>query len=205
MRTHYRVFGLGAALLLAPGAVAAQGSNPAPGWQGFYLGGGVGDFQYEEEGEVQDVQYSFDESDTAYKLFAGYRFLPFLGVELAYADLGEPGGGIDEDVLGDRLDADADAWFGYVTGYLPVADAFDFFGKVGVAAWEVDTDLDTGPNQADLGVSHDGTDFAWGLGAQVNLPANVSIRGEYERIELGDDGNRDRDASLISASVLFHF
>ncbi|MFA9459478.1 outer membrane beta-barrel protein [Thiohalorhabdus methylotrophus] len=210
MRIRKRHMGLGAALLLASGGAAAQYADHHHrqlGWQGFYLGAGAGDFRYEEEGRVQDNTYTFDESDTAYKLFAGFRFNPFLGIEAAYADLGEPGGSVGGDVFGGRNKVDIQAWFGYLVGYLPVSDGFDFFGKVGAAVWEVDTDLETGNNQADFSVSHDGTDFAWGLGAQVNLPWPISIRGEYEQIE--HDGNeeriRSRDSSLISASLLFHF
>lgn len=69
---------------------------------GFYVGGGVGQSDFADDlnnqvrrayagntgFEVRSAAMS-DDSDTAYKIFGGYRFLPWLGVELAWNDLGE--------------------------------------------------------------------------------------------------------------------
>lgn len=69
---------------------------------GFYVGGGVGQSKY-AGGLDRQVQQAYagnagyrlesvdlvDDSDTTFKVFGGYRFLPWLGVELAWNDLGE--------------------------------------------------------------------------------------------------------------------
>lgn len=68
---------------------------------GFYVGGGVGQSDYSsnlgqqiEDAYDGDFVFAYrdsgvkDDADTAYKLFAGYRVLPWLGVEAAWVDLG---------------------------------------------------------------------------------------------------------------------
>jgi hypothetical protein len=87
-----------AALILSL-AVGANAAEP-----GFYLGLGAGQAKYDDTYASQirsaytnapGVNLRFeavrldDDSDQAWKVFGGYRFLPWLGAELAWQDLGQ--------------------------------------------------------------------------------------------------------------------
>ncbi|KPV39189.1 hypothetical protein AN478_13005 [Thiohalorhabdus denitrificans] len=206
MGYHKHLTAMGTGLLLAAGPVGLQAAeDTGPGWRGIYFGAGVGQFSYEQEGEVGGIDYSFDESDTAYKAFLGYRLTPYFSIEGAYADLGNPAGNLTDELGGNRLKADTEAWYGYLVGYLPVANAFDFFAKVGVADWSVNARLQGDGFENEIDNTPNGTDFAWGLGAEVNLPLNFSLRGEYERIEMDEGPLKNLDNELISASLLWQF
>ncbi len=69
---------------------------------GFYLGGGIGgsNFSGDIGHQIRTAYQGFpsavvtsaelsDNSDTAYKLFGGYHFLPWLALEVSWVDLGE--------------------------------------------------------------------------------------------------------------------
>ena len=74
-----------AALALA-GAGQAVAQDPEE-QEGVYVGGGIGDFSMEiDDFDADDID--FDESDSVYKLFVGYRFNQFFGAQFDYLDLG---------------------------------------------------------------------------------------------------------------------
>jgi hypothetical protein len=87
---------LGAGLMLLAGGVNAQG-----GTSGWYFGIGAGGSNYSDDiprqiaaayrgNHIYTLQSArmIDSGDTVAQVFAGYRFLPWLGAELAYRDLG---------------------------------------------------------------------------------------------------------------------
>jgi len=89
-------YALGTALALAASGAVAQES--VTGW---YFGVGIGGAHYSDSVPAQiatayqnNGTYTLqsarmlDSSDTATQVFGGYRFLPWLGVELGYQDLG---------------------------------------------------------------------------------------------------------------------
>ena len=80
-------------LALAPGASAFAED-------GFYAGVGVGQATI----EIDDSDIDFDQDDFGWKAFAGYRFMPYFGIEGGYVDLGEP----DDSILGIDIEVDAD-------------------------------------------------------------------------------------------------
>ena len=77
---------------IAVAIVALAGTGPAMAQdpeeqEGVYVGGGVGDFSVEiDEFDGDDI--NFDDSDTVYKAFVGYRFNQFFGAQFDYYDLG---------------------------------------------------------------------------------------------------------------------
>src|ERR1043165_1735526 len=88
---------IGAALLLLTAVAGAQAAET-----GWYVGIGVGGANYPDSVPSQiaaayqnNNTYTLtsarmlDSSDTAAQAFAGYRFLPWLGVEVGYQDLGK--------------------------------------------------------------------------------------------------------------------
>jgi opacity protein-like surface antigen len=150
---------------------------------GWYLGAGVGQFNVEvdEFEDVTDAVGGFDSDDTTFKVFAGWRFNPYIAVELDYLDLGNP-----EDKIDDRrVNADINGFAPYVVGTLPVGPV-ELFAKVGYLFYDVKVDVD------DLTVIDDDTqDFVYGGGIGLTIFDRLNTRLEYEVIDIGavDDAN----------------
>ncbi len=164
------------AILAAAAIPAAAADN------GLYIGASIGGSSIEVsdfDDELGDVNFS--DGDYAYKLFAGYRFMSFLGVEAGYVDLGSP-----SDVIGDIEDIDikigVTGWDAFAVGFLPIGPV-DLFAKVGLISW----DADIRAAFEDI-VEHDsdsGTDAVWGLGVALRL-GSLAVRAEGERFEIAD-------------------
>src|SRR3982751_4206469 len=97
---------------------------------GWYFGGGIGQFnaQIDDVDEVDDTINGWDNDDTAYKLFGGYRLNKVLSFELDYINLGEPSGDI---VPGFNVDAAVDGFAPYVIATLPLGNFFEVYGRLG--------------------------------------------------------------------------
>src|SRR5262245_56781651 len=70
---------------------------------GFYLGGGVGDFSSEvrdinSANDVDDVGIDFTDSSNAMKVFAGWNFNRFFAVQGDYVDFGDSSGAVASSV-----------------------------------------------------------------------------------------------------------
>jgi len=185
-----RTGGAGVVLLVA--AAMALLSTESKADSGLYLGAGVGSAGIEIDVGTPVIPMSFDESDFAWKAFAGYNFdLPAvnLAIEGGYANLGGP----SADVLGSAIEIEADGIAAYgVVGFDlgPVG----VFGKYGVISWDAEGSIDG------LGFSDDGSDPAYGVGAEFGL-SSVSIRAEYEIFDIEDS----EDISMFSASIVWTF
>ena len=142
---------------------------------GFYVGAGVGEFGLEIDG--------FDDSDTAFKVFGGYQFIKYLGVELEYID-----GGTAEDF---GLKVDVSGFNLSLMGILPVGERFDLFAKLGMIAWDADAP----------GIGSDsGEDLSWGIGAGYAFTDNLGARLEYQGFEI-----EDADGDMISIGMCWKF
>lgn len=146
---------------------------------GFYLGASVGQATV----EIDDLDDALDNTDfsgddMAYKVFAGFRFLNFLGVEGSYRDLGSADDTIP--ALGGTVAADVTGYDAFAVGYLPLGIA-DIFLKAGMISWdaELSADLLGGP----VTLSDDGTDPAYGIGFQFRF-SSFALRGELEYLDI---------------------
>lgn len=159
--------GFASLFMTMPAAVFAGADS------GFYIGGGVGESNVEVG--------SFDESDTAYKIFGGYNigFIPLvdLAVEASYVDFGNPSSSsFDIDITGLNAYGLAGLSFG----------PFGVFAKAGTIRWDSDGDS--------------GTDAAYGIGAKFSI-GSLSVRAEYEEYDVGSLS----DFSMTSVSAVFTF
>jgi hypothetical protein len=170
-------------LLVIPLAAATATAQAAD--NGFYVGASIG--QAGMEDLVDDLD--FDADDTGYKVFAGFRFFDWLGAEASYIDLGSP----SDEILGEDVNGDADAFDAFLVGFLPIT-TFDVFAKVGAVAWDSRFDIE----DVDFVDDDDGVDLAYGVGAQFRL-GSAALRAEYERFEFG------RDADMVSVGVSWTF
>jgi OOP family OmpA-OmpF porin len=166
---------------------------------GFYLGGGVGQFnaQIDDVDEVDDTVGGWDEDDTAYKFFAGYRMNQFLSFELDYINLGEPSGSV---VPGFNVDAAVDGFAPYVIGTIPLGQWFEVYGRLGYFFYDATVGVE---NEVDDRVEFDeeSEDLVYGAGIGANIGERLNIRFEYERFDL--QGVDDADSLWLTAAWKF--
>ena len=157
-----------------------------------YIGGGMG----RSDVDVSDGGISFDDTDTGWKIFAGYKFNEYYSVEGAWVDIGD----FDDNqyvslfgmVVPVSLEIDGFAVSGI--GSYPIGDSAAVFGRLGVWSWNSDASV------FGFSSSEDGTDVIFGLGGIYNFTDALGVRAEWERYKAGGD-----DADLISISGVFSF
>jgi OOP family OmpA-OmpF porin len=180
---------IAAAILIALGTTPVLAENDS----GPYVGAGVGRFNVEIDnvGDVPDTVGSFDADDTTFRAFAGWRFNPYLAVELDYLDLGNPEDNIDQQ----RVNADVNGVAPYVVGTLPIGPV-ELFAKAGYLFYDVKVDVD------DLTIADDSNeDFVYGGGIGITLFEHLHTRLEYEVIEIEEVD--DANALWLSAAWRF--
>jgi len=224
-----------AALLLAlAGLVSAPASAQVTRWYtGIALGASHTSSELVRNREstvtlASDFHSDFDSGDFAAKATVGYRFFPWLAVEVDYTDLGK------HSVLSNFLGGDAPApaqiylerrikGFGVdaVVSW-PIAPQWKVFGRVGAFHAELDASqgLDgnvvfTGGDAAERtrSASQSETVLRWGVGSQFELTDCWWLRLEWTRHEgigkafrvggTGTTGEADTDSVLVG--LLFRF
>jgi hypothetical protein len=182
--------------LLALGALGAT-AHAADNDQGFYIGGGVGEFKVEID-DVDDVTSTidrYDADDTAYKAFIGYRFAPFLAVEAAYVNLGSP----DADILpGVRAETEIDGIAPYLVATLPLGP-IEVFAKAGYFFY--DTTVSVTSSLGSASADDDGEEFIYGGGVGITLLERLNVRLEYEVFDVEDTD--DTNALWLTAAWRF--
>jgi hypothetical protein len=196
--------------ILTVGACAASTAALADNLAGFYAGAGVGYSTVRSDDPAYGYPGYFNDHQTAWKVMAGVRPIPFVGAELEYIDFGQPSthrGYFDTNYFGTDSHPRAGALFG--VGYLPLpVPFFDIYGKAGVARLETDVTTTVTSNCGTgstcpqyVSSRHDQTDnkFAYGVGVQSKF-WGVSFRAEYERIS---SSYGDPDALTVGATWTF--
>lgn len=172
-------------LLLLASSLLMAGASANAADNGFYLGASVGNANIEVDDIDALTRADFKGDDTGFKAIAGLRPLDWLGFELNYVDFGNP----EDEVAGTHIETDGNGISGFVVGFLDFGP-FDVFAKVGALSW--DTDLGA--------VERDGTDLAYGVGAQFRF-LSLAVRAEYELFDMeGID-----DANMISLGLTYTF
>jgi len=154
----------------------------------FYVGASVGDTSV----KVDDSSGNFDASATSFKVFAGWNFMKFLGVEGSYLDFGSP----KDTVGGTDVKIEPTGWDAFIVGKLPLGKRFDIFGKLGMVFWDTKTKVEGAGSDSDSG-----NDTVWGLGATWHIGDHLGIRGEYEVFDIQ---NTD-DVTMWSVGAQWQF
>jgi len=150
-----------------------------------------------------------DQRDAAYKVFGGYQFNPYFGMEAGYFNLGEfgfksntttPTGTLDGRIKADGLNLD-------LVGTLPVNDQLSLLGRVGmIKARARDTFTTTGG----LSVANPNPEFTQqnykaGVGFAYKFSQSMTLRGELERYRINDAVGNKGDINMASLSLVFPF
>jgi OOP family OmpA-OmpF porin len=202
-------------------ALALGVTLATPAFSQFYAGGSAGRSTLDPkrtDWETAGAVTTFDDKDSAWKLYAGYGFSKHFGVELQYADLGEYRANISDPVTPEtgNVNVKVRSWGAYLTGKLPVAGNFSLSGKIGYAR-----------NRARMSFSSTGARFfasdsgskstnelAYGIGLGYAFTKNVALRAEWE--QFGKAGNTNNNFTtpgntseskpdLLSVGVQFTF
>jgi OmpA-OmpF porin, OOP family len=156
--------------LAAAGQAVAQDDEEQ---QGFYVGAGLGDFSTQID-ELDGDNISFDESDTAYKLFFGYRFNQFFGAQLDYLDLGRS----DSAVGLQNLEIETGGYAARIEGTLPLA-FFELFATAGL----IFSDVEASVGGTEFFDESD-NDPVYSVGLGFEIAERVVLRLEYEIIDI---------------------
>ena len=176
--------------------VPAAFADETAGW---YLGGGFGQFNagIDDVNQVDDAVNSWDEDDTAYKLFAGYRLNKVLGFELDYINLGEPSGAV---VPGFNVDSSVDGFAPYVVATLPLGNFFEAYGRLGYYFYDANRGVENVLGDR-VEFDEESEDLVWGAGLGANFGEKLNVRFEYERFDL--QGLDDADSLWLTAAWRF--
>jgi opacity protein-like surface antigen len=181
-------------MLLAAGLMAA-GTTPALAQDndsGFYLGVGGGQFDVEidDVDTANGIQEQFKGDDTVFKVFGGWRFNPFIGIELDYIDLGGP----DDTVANVNFETKINGFAPYLAGTLPIGP-IELFARVGYYFYDVEV------NSQNVSLDDSGEDLAYAIGGGVTLFEHLHARIEYEIIDVSEVD----DANVVWLSAAWRF
>jgi OOP family OmpA-OmpF porin len=185
-----------AAALLAPALLigAAHAAEP-----GFYLGASGGQSFIDDNFNDGADNIKFDDNETGWKAYLGYQFVPWLGVEAGYADLGKYSANnirLNGQPVNLGADLEASAWQAFLVGTLPLGPV-DLFAKAGAADQKLEVNSNNFGNQSD-----NGRQFAYGVGAAYNFgDGHWGLRVEAE----GYDDNEVDDFYFLSAGITYRF
>lgn len=189
------------AALALSGAAALPAAAQHGKWYGVLSGGQAktdSSFISNREGAISDatnVRSSFDDKDSAWRAAFGYRFNPWIALEVNYADYGSirsdtrfdaPGAGsgsvmVDREVKGYGVDAVV-SW--------PLGERFSVFGRVGALNAETrakgiiagDVFFSDGSPCCEKNTKTNETIVKYGLGLDWNITPQIAARLEYERL-----------------------
>lgn len=149
-----------------------------------------------------------DDSDTGYKLFAGYKVNRNFALEGGYFDLGRfgfaattvPAGTLNGNIKLSGLNLD-------VVGILPINEKFSAFGRAGLNYAEArDSFSGTGavvvlnPNP-----SKREANYKFGAGFQYDFTQSLGMRVEAERYRINDAAGSKSDVDLLSLGLVYRF
>lgn len=203
MLTRALLAATGAALLLY-GSLPAHAENTSGGrW---YVGGGLGAATGLELCDALTPGFtanpgSCDDSEFAAKVYGGYKFSKYGGLEGALVYLGTA------DATGTYLGVPttSDVYAGGLQlagiGTLPVTDRFSILGRLGVLLWGITSETGTGFDREDTGAS-----LAVGAGLEYDITNHVAVRLEWERYwDVGNDLIGESDVDMFTIGGMYRF
>jgi opacity protein-like surface antigen len=162
-------------LLLGLAAAPAFAENDS----GLYIGVGAGQFNVETD-SISGATFKGD--DTVYKVFAGYRFNPYIGMELDYIDLGAP----KDTIANVSVETKVNGFAPYLIGTIPLGP-IELFGRVGYYFYNVKVTGSLGSAVSSIDDSKE--DLVYGAGLGITLFDHLHARLEYEMFDLEDTKN----------------
>jgi OmpA-like transmembrane domain len=205
---------------------------------GFYIGGGAGQASFDDSiaEQIQDaytpqprgVNFAFrsavmtDDSDTSFKGFIGYKFMPWLGAELAWHDLGKVGfdysltarSSTGQVILSEiaNLSSEVSVQGPSLSVVGDYAFNEQFSGKLRLGLLDAEIDYrESGSN--DFRNSDNHSARLIGLSGQYQLTPQWGVRGDWDhiigvgkRFDLGSDSNGEFESvDVLSLNLVYNF
>lgn len=208
--------------VLALGAVFALSLPCAAGAQvlhQLYVGGAAGSSKFAyDSGSLPIVNATTsnfsvdDDSDTAIKVYGGWRFNPYFAAEAGIVDYGKfsatrttPTGSARSEITVTGIYIDA-------VGLAPLGGAVELFGKLGILAAGTSANRSTTGSVSIGGTTNSSDDTASSTGLHVAAGVNFRItsrvwaRLEYERAySVGDKQLGEGDVSAFTIGAAYRF
>ena len=188
--------GLAALGLAASASTAfAQTDTYAAPWQGDFwriLGVGVGQSKIHSDCAGN---FTCDNRDTAWKLFAGGKFNRYFGMEFGYDDFGKV----------DQSGGQTKAFAAHIvfTAGVPLGDRVDVFAKGGGAYGR--TDVSSDPSLGLQSGTKSNFEGTYGVGASYAITRNWQVRADWDRFNLDFVGQGKHDVDTATASLQYRF
>ena len=157
--------------------------------QGGYIGVGIGDFSSEINQFNNAI--NFDESESAYKIFGGWRWNQFLAAQIDYLDLGRS----DSRIGKQNFEVETSGFVARIEGTLPLA-FFELFATAGIMFSSVEANL--GSREV---FDESDEDPVYSVGAGVEIAERFILRLEYEIIDV--EAFDDAEALWFTAAWRF--
>jgi OOP family OmpA-OmpF porin len=204
--------------VLCLASLAALGATPALSQNAAHFYGGAGLGQSRSNIDNNRISTTLigstaasitsDKEDASYKVFGGYQFTPYFGMELGYFNLGEFGfkstttgpGTLDGRIKLTGMNID-------LVGSIPMNDQLSFIARAGVHnARAQDRFTSTGT----VVVTNPSpeireTNYKAGFGFAYKFSPSMSLRGELERYRVNDAVGGKGDINVASLSLVFPF
>ncbi len=140
-----------------------------------------------------------DDKNSAFRIFGGYQFTNYLGIEASYVDLGAFGVSGTIGAAGFSATGDVNGASLTGIGTLPLGQNISLLGNAGVFFSKVKATAYVGTVP---GSAKDGdTDVTAGVGLKYDLSKNVAARFDATYYGLGENG----DAKLYSLGLQYKF
>jgi OOP family OmpA-OmpF porin len=167
---------------------------------GWYGGASVGMSDYSSS----DCVGNCDKTDWGMKLFGGYMFTPYIGLELDYGWFGTANlnarAKSGQNVL---AEVKTDGYSGWIVGQYPI-DQWRLFGKLGFARLDTQVTAQAPGTTLYYNNNDPSFQFAWALGGAYMFDKNLGIRAEYEARKYKFESS-DQTMGFWSVGVQYHF
>ncbi|ANM30809.1 hypothetical protein ABI59_16350 [Acidobacteria bacterium Mor1] len=159
---------------------------------------------------------AFDDEDSGFRVFGGYRFGRVLGLELSYSDLGavafdgmsDGSQSLNDGYSAGPVTANVETQLLSVslTAGVPLGKLVSIYGKAGMHVWAADGSLTESFGEFDLDdfdLAESGTGAVYGAGVEVRPAPKFGLRLEWEVAQDAAVGEADIETVGLSAAFRF--
>ncbi len=177
-------------------AILAASSGAVLAYENFgpYVGVGAGKSKASTALDTGTNQFAIDADDTAWRVFAGYRFSPYFAFEASYVDFGE----FSDDSAAERLTIGLRGVTPWLVASWPIGK-FELLARLGYFINTTGFELRTATDRIQVSSSQDSITYGAGIG--MMLGTHINLRLEYERVN--PDEFEDADAVWLTAAWRF--
>ena len=180
---------------LIAAAIASMASGAYAEGTGYYMGGGIGIWDVDESGIIED-------SAMAGRISGGFKFNEYLAVEGAYVYLGEVEDSTSIDLGGGQIlttdvKVDGTAWELSLRPSYPFTDSLEGYARLGWGFYDMEAEI----SAFGLNISDSETDdvFVWAVGGAWALNDSLNLFGEYSQPDT------DADIYIMTFGATYNF